>query len=84
MNPRSIFGALAFIVTGGAIALALSPWVASDKEQISLVVLGNVLSWPVIILQWYFGSSEDSKEKTHLLTERPAGRPGDPVSVEED
>lgn len=84
MNPRGIFGALAFIVTGGAIALALSPWVAADKEQISLVVLGNVLSWPVLILQYYFGSSEGSKEKDRALAERPTGHANDPVHVEEE
>lgn len=67
MNPRSVFGAMAFLVAGAIVGFAMSPLVSEVKEQIVLIVLGNVLSWPVIVLQFYFGSSDGSKSKDAAL-----------------
>ena len=84
MTPRIAFGALALVITGAIVALTLSPFVQADKEKIALIVLGNVLSWPVIVLQFYFGSSDGSKEKTDLMAHRPDGTPTDPIHTEEN
>lgn len=83
MSPRNIFGGLAFLVAGVIVGFTLSPFVAVEKEEIALIVLGNVLSWPVIVLQFFFGSSDGSKEKSAALMTRPSGVPGDEVHVEE-
>lgn len=84
MTPRYVFGALAFLIAGVIVGFTLSPFVSTDKEQIALIVLGNVLSWPVIVLQFFFGSSDGSKRKEALLAQRPTGEPEDPVHVEEE
>lgn len=83
-RARLFFGCLAFVCAIVVIALALSPFVPVEKEQIALIVLGNVLGWPLIVLGWYFGSSEGSAIKTEIMAVRPSGTPADPVHVEED
>lgn len=65
---RLVFGLIAFLLTGAVIVSAISPWVPPSKEQIAMLVLGNVLSWPGVVLAYYFGSSSGSKEKTQALT----------------
>lgn len=70
MNPRLIFGALAFAMAGVIVGLALSPIVAVEKEQVALMVVGNVLAWPVIVLQFFFGSSDGSKTKDAAMIAR--------------
>lgn len=83
-RSRFFFGALAFFVSIIVIAYTLSAYVPDSKEQIALVVLGNVLGWPLIVLQFFYGSSEGSKEKTAMMATRPTGEAGDPVHVEEE
>lgn len=64
---RLIFGLLGFMLAGGVIAGVLSPLVPTDKEAIANVILGNVLSWPAIVLAFHYGSSSGSKAKGKLL-----------------
>lgn len=66
---RAVFGAMAFIVVAGVTWYVLSPLVPAEKEAIANVILGNVLSWPAIVLAFYFGSSSGSKEKTELMAD---------------
>ncbi len=70
MTPRNLFGAIAFAVAALIVGFTLSPLVPIEKEEIALIVLGNVLSWPVIVLQFFFGSSSGSKEKSAALAGR--------------
>lgn len=70
MTARTTFGAIAFLITGIIVGLILSPVVSDTKEQIALIVLGNVLAWPMIVLQYFFGTTQSSAEKTQLLADR--------------
>lgn len=60
---RNAFGGAAFVITAAVIGGVLSPYVPDGKEAIANVVLGNVLSWPGMVLAFYYGSSSGSKAK---------------------
>lgn len=81
---RAIFGSAAFLFMAVIVVLILSPFVPAEKETIANVILGNALSWPAIVLAFYFGSSSGSKEKSQRANERPKGTAGDPVHVDDD
>lgn len=66
---RAVFGCSAFAAAIAVIGFVLSKYVPQAKEQIALVVLGNVLSWPGMVLAFYFGSSSGSKDKSARLAE---------------
>ena len=69
-TARHIFGVLAFIVATMVIYLVLSPYVSPDKEQVANVILGNVLGWPMIVLSYYYGSSQGSQQKTDIIADQ--------------
>lgn len=81
---RATFGVAAFVFVGVIVTLILSPFVPAEKETIANVILGNALSWPAIVLAFYFGSSSGSKEKSQRAENRPMGTIGDPVHVDDD
>jgi hypothetical protein len=66
-TARNVFGAMAFIVSAVVIGLVLSPYVPAGKEGIANLILGNVLSWPMIVISFFYGSSTGSKEKTAAM-----------------
>lgn len=68
-TARNAFGALAFFVAALVIAGVLSPFVPDSKDAIANVVLGNVLSWPSVILAYFFGSSSGSKAKDAAIAQ---------------
>jgi hypothetical protein len=68
-SARNNFGIAAFFVTALVITFALSPYVPEAKNQVLLVILGYALSWPDRVLQFHYGSSAGSKEKTALLAQ---------------
>lgn len=68
-TPRNAFGALAFFVAALVIAGVLSPFVPDSKDAIANVVLGNVLSWPGMVLAYFFGSSSGSKAKDAAIAQ---------------
>ena len=81
-RQRLIFGVLAFLLPAVLVGAILSPWVASSKDQLANIVIGNVLAWPMIVLQFLYGSSDGSKRKTQALETRPTGQKGDEVHVD--
>jgi hypothetical protein len=43
-----------------------------DNQDIAMVMLGIVLGWAGNVVQFHFGSSEGSKEKTALMADDDA------------
>lgn len=68
-TSRNAFGALAFAVAALVIAGVLSKYVPDSKDAIANVVLGNVLSWPGMVLAYFFGSSSGSKAKDAAIAQ---------------
>lgn len=66
-RQRLIFGLLAFIISAILVAFILSPWVDPAKNELGSVVMGNVIAWPAIVLAFFFGSSDGSKQKERRL-----------------
>lgn len=66
-TARNAFGALAFVITAAVIAAVLSPIVPPEKEGIANLILGNVLGWPMIVLAYFYGTSQGSKDKNKLI-----------------
>jgi hypothetical protein len=83
MNPRLALGLAAFLVCAVIIVFALTGLVPADKEQLALIVVGQVLAWPGYVLAYYFGSSASSQEKTALLAPKAGAdaplRPSPPL-----
>ena len=67
-TARNIFGGAAFCMTGAIIGAVLSPYVPDTKEAIANVVLGNVLSWPGMVLAYHFGTTRSSTTKDATIS----------------
>lgn len=64
---RYAFGGAAFAMCAGVIFAVLSPYVPVEKESIANIILGNVLSWPAIILAFFFGTTQQSRRKDDVI-----------------
>lgn len=67
---RNVFGAAAFVVAALVIFGVLSPFVRPEKLQIANIILGNVLSWPLMVLTFHFGTSAGSVRKTEIMNQK--------------
>lgn len=73
------------ILIGAGIAVALVFFRIPDaNEAILNIALGFILGWGAGAVNFYFGSSDGSEHKSELLSQQPAGTPGDPISVVEE
>jgi hypothetical protein len=79
MTARTVFGTIAFFAAILVVSLSLSPWVTDGKEKIAYLVLGNVLSWPVMVLQYYYGAVADKGTQPVRVTNTESN----PVHVEQ-
>lgn len=68
MSARNVFGGLAFGITAMVICLVLLPVVSDDKEKVAYLIVGNVLAWPLMILQYFFGTSKSSSDKNDIVS----------------
>jgi len=66
-KARDWFGSIAFLFTGVVIIVALSPWIPDTKEKLLYLILGSALTWPSYPLNFHYGSSAGSKEKTQQM-----------------
>ena len=82
--PRNVTGAAVMAIAVTIIVLLFFVPLPQGNDEVALVVLGIAIGWASNVVQFHFGTSEGSKQKTDLLSERPSGTPGDPVHVEDD
>ena len=67
-------GALAFVVVAGffgVLAVMLFSEVPTGAETEFSIMLGALATMAAAVMNYYFGSSAGSREKTHLLENRP-------------
>jgi len=77
-------GALALcVVTGffGVLSVMLFSDVPSGAETEFSIMLGALATMAAAVMNYYFGSSAGSREKTYLLQERPTASPFAPSST---
>lgn len=82
--PRHVVGAVVMLMASVVIYLLFIKPIPDGNHDIAMVMLGIILGWAGNVVQFHFGSSDGSKQKTELMSERPDGTESDPVHVEED
>lgn len=73
-------GCLALVVVGGffaVLAVMLTRRVPAGAETEFSIMLGALATMAAAVMNYYFGSSASSKEKTRLLSGLPVSRSGD-------
>ena len=86
--PKNLSGALVGIaVMALALGIVIGLFLVELPEgnrEVALVILGTAIGWAGSVVNYHYGSSQGSKDKTEALLTRPTGKPEDPVHVEED
>lgn len=82
--PRHLVGATVMLIAALLIVGLFFAEIPEGNRDIAMVLLGIAMGWGGAVVQFHFGSSEGSKEKTNMLATRPTGEASDPVHVEEE
>lgn len=82
--PRNIVGAVVMGLAAVIILLLFWREIPEGNRDLALVLLGVALGWAGSVVNFHFGSSEGSKEKTRMMAHRPTGEPSDPVHTQEE
>lgn len=83
-TQRFVLALLVILIGAGIAAALVFVTIPDANESILNIGLGIILGWGGAGVQFYFGSSDGSEHKSELLSQQPAGTPGDPISVVEE
>tara|TARA_R100001129_G_scaffold182748_1_gene163819 strand:+ start:220 stop:486 length:267 start_codon:yes stop_codon:yes gene_type:complete len=82
--PRNIVGGVVMALAAIIILLLFWQEIPEGNRDLALVLLGVALGWAGSVVNFHFGSSQGSKDKTSLMATRPTGKPSDPVHTQDE
>jgi hypothetical protein len=71
--PRHAVGAIVMVICIALLAGLFLIDLPSGNREVALVVFGVAIGWGSAVVQFHFGSSEGSKQKTEHIEELTGG-----------
>lgn len=81
--PRHIVGCVVMLIALLVLGAVFYVEIPAQNRDVAFLAVGIALGWAGNVVLFHFGSSEGSKSKTAMLSERPTGAPADPVATHE-
>lgn len=69
---RATLGAAVMAIAAAIVAALFFVPIPEGNREVALVVLGIAIGWATAVVNFHFGSSEGSKQKTGILAGRKA------------
>ena len=79
---RNLVGAFAMLVAAGILVGLFLLEIPIGNKDVAMMALGAAMTWAGNVVQFHFGSSAGSKDKTDALAGVATGKSDDPVHVE--
>lgn len=83
-STRAVLAAAVILIGASIVAALIFVAIPNGNENVLNVALGLVLAWGGTAVNFYFGTSQSSADKTEMLATRPSGEVGDPVHTQEE
>lgn len=82
-KTRNVLAIAALIIIALLIAGLFFVQIPDSAKDLINIALGFVAGYVGAVFNYYFGSSDGSRQKTALLNEQATGRADDPIHVEQ-